>query len=178
MRSNRQLPAQRLLDRLSSSFVRLQHVPASDMADVIERMSDSCVLPAMASSTSPCRNSNQSLARRVSFQINSSDARSFSCPLSEARAYSSRPVQTEFRRVAEAAPGLWKSAEITLAIFGYPPVVCCSTKRIMGEPPSALGPLQAPRPPKSFPHPKLQNGRALQSNPHPVGLFPPPIMLS
>src|SRR5713226_3269780 len=65
----------------------------------------------------------------------SGDSR-FSCSLSKFLAASHETSSNRISSRGRSCPRLARSAEITFAILAYPPVVCCSTNRMIGKPPA------------------------------------------
>src|ERR1700682_6651734 len=71
-------------------------------------------------------------------RIRSSDVSNFSCSTNRERAVSQSTRSKRISSRGRSCPRLCRSAEITLAIFAYPPVVCCSTNKIIGEPAAVI----------------------------------------
>src|SRR6184192_1635333 len=62
---------------------------------------------------------------RCGYTIKSFAASSFSCSMNNLRADSKLTSSKRISSRGRSWPRLLKSAEMTLAIFAYPPVVCC-----------------------------------------------------
>src|SRR6266571_6262823 len=143
MRPQRELPAKRLLDRGLHGLSVARMAPAGDV-DRSERRNQRFL--------SPVGNGLRQLTH-IAIQIhalhpkiNSSAASSFSCSWSRDRACSQPIGSNRSSSRGRSCPTPARSAEITLAIFGYPPVVCCSTNRMIGCPPAGawIAPSETP----------------------------------
>src|SRR5205807_2393842 len=134
---DRQLPAKRLLDRCLHGFYVARMPPAGH----VDRRKRGHQRFLRAVGNGLWQLAHVAIQIYISMsaphsKISSPEAIHSSCSRNRDRAVSHPTRSNRISSRGRSCPRLWKSAEITLAIFGYPPVVCCSTKRTMGNPPS------------------------------------------